>query len=89
VNNAKLTIQKNGSAVATFTANSSTDVTANITVPNPADYYWANVKVSSSSSTATTPSVQKIGITGSTTATANAAVTMEYDSSYKALKFVF
>lgn len=33
VNNAKLTIQKNGSAVATFTANASTDVTANITVP--------------------------------------------------------
>lgn len=89
VNNGTLTIQKNGSTVATFTANSSTNVTANITVPNPADYYWANVKVSSSSSTATTPSVQKIGITGSTTATATAAVTMEYDSSYKALKFVF
>ena len=55
----------------------------------PANYYWADVKVSSSSSTATAPSVQKIGITGSTTATAAAAVTMEYDSSYKALKFVF
>lgn len=33
VNNAALTIQKNGTAVATFTANSSTAVTANITVP--------------------------------------------------------
>ena len=33
VNNAKLTIQKNGSTVKTFTANASTDVTANITVP--------------------------------------------------------
>lgn len=59
------------------------------TIPNPANYYWANIKVSASSSTATTPSVQKIGITGSTTTTAAAAVTMEYDSSYKALKFVF
>lgn len=58
-------------------------------IPNPTNYYWANVKVSSTSSTATTPSVQKIGITGSTTTTAEAAVTMEYDSSYKALKFVF
>lgn len=58
-------------------------------IPNPTNYYWANVKVSSSSSTATTPSVQKIGITGSTTTTASAAVTMEYDSTYKALKFVF
>lgn len=33
VNNATLTIQKNGSNVKTFTANASTDVTANITVP--------------------------------------------------------
>ena len=33
VNNATLTIQKNGSTIATFTANSSTSATANITVP--------------------------------------------------------
>ena len=33
VNNATLTIQKNGTNVATFTSNSNTDVTANITVP--------------------------------------------------------
>lgn len=33
VNNAKLTIQKNGSTVKTFTANASSNVTANITVP--------------------------------------------------------
>lgn len=33
VNNATLTIQKNGTNVATFTANSSTNQTANITVP--------------------------------------------------------
>ena len=32
-NNGKLTIQKNGTAVATFTANQSGDATANITVP--------------------------------------------------------
>lgn len=33
VNNATLTIQKNGTTVKTFTANSATNVTANITVP--------------------------------------------------------
>ena len=33
VNNGTLTIQKNGTDVATFTANQSTNVTANITVP--------------------------------------------------------
>lgn len=33
VNNATLTIQKNGTNVATFTANSSSNATANITVP--------------------------------------------------------
>lgn len=36
VNNATLTIQKNGTAVQTFTANASSDVTANITVPTTA-----------------------------------------------------
>lgn len=63
--------------------------TESFTIPNPADYYWADIKVSSTSSTATTPTVQKIGITGSTATDTAAAVTMEYDSSYKALKFVF
>jgi hypothetical protein len=33
INNGTLTIQKNGSSVATFTANSSSNVTANISVP--------------------------------------------------------
>lgn len=33
VNNGKLTIQKNGTTINTFTANSSSNVTANITVP--------------------------------------------------------
>lgn len=33
VNNATLTIQKNGTSVATFTANASSNVTANISVP--------------------------------------------------------
>jgi len=33
VNNATLTIQKNGTQVATFTANASSNVTANITIP--------------------------------------------------------
>lgn len=36
VNNATLTIQKNGTNVATFTANSSSNATANITVPTQA-----------------------------------------------------
>ena len=39
VNNATLIIQKNGSNVATFTSNSSTDVTANISVPTITDTY--------------------------------------------------
>lgn len=36
VNNATLTIQKNGTTVKTFTANASSNVTANITVPTSA-----------------------------------------------------
>lgn len=37
VNNATLTIQKNGTTVQTFTSNSATDKTANITVPTTMD----------------------------------------------------
>lgn len=38
VNNATLTIQKNGTAINTFTANASSDVTVNVTVPTqPSD----------------------------------------------------
>ena len=37
VNNATLTIQKNGTTVKTFTANASSNVTANITVPTQAN----------------------------------------------------
>ena len=39
VNNATLTIQKNGTTVNTFTANASSNVTANITVPTVTDTY--------------------------------------------------
>jgi hypothetical protein len=39
VNNATLTIQKNGTNVATFGANASSNVTANITVPTVTDTY--------------------------------------------------
>ena len=46
VNNASLIIQKNGTNVATFTANASSNVTANISVPNTVSY------VSSSSTNA-------------------------------------
>ena len=42
VNNATLTIQKNGTTVKTFTANASSNVTANITVPQVTDSYSAS-----------------------------------------------
>lgn len=64
VNNATLTIQKNGSKIATFTANSNTNTTANIIVPDPVNYYWANVKVSSTSSTTTNPTFGNVTATG-------------------------
>lgn len=36
------------------------NVTGKPTIPNPTDYYWANIKVSTSSNTQTTPSVNTI-----------------------------
>jgi hypothetical protein len=52
VNNATLTIQKNGTSVATFTANSSTNTTANISVPTQAsDISALDTNVSNATST--------------------------------------
>lgn len=52
VNNATLTIQKNGTDVQTFTANASSDVTANITVPTQAsDISALDISASNLSST--------------------------------------
>ena len=44
VNNGKLTIQKNGANVATFTANQSGDITANITVPTKTSELTNDIK---------------------------------------------
>jgi hypothetical protein len=52
VNNATLTIQKNGTTVNTFTANASSNVTANITVPTTAaEVNAANTDLSNLSAT--------------------------------------
>lgn len=112
-NNATLTIQKNGTNVNTFTANASSNVTANITVPTKTsdlsndsgfltsvptasadtlggikvgenlsidangvlsaqagldNAYWANIKVSDSSKTDTSPTFKQATFTGASTA---------------------
>lgn len=59
VNNAKLTIQKNGTTVNTFTANASSNVTANITVPTTV------AELSDSSDYATKGSLATVATSGS------------------------
>lgn len=54
VNNATLTIQKNGSTVKTFTANASSNVTANITVPTKTSDLTNDSHVSITTETDTT-----------------------------------
>lgn len=63
VNNATLTIQKNGSTVKTFTANASSDVTANITVPTTV----AELSDASSYATTTQLDAKQNTITGGAT----------------------
>lgn len=74
VNNATLTIQKNGTNVQTFTANQSTNVTANITVPTKTSELTNDSSFVTSSGTVakanqlTTP--RTIAISGGATGTA-------------------
>ena len=56
VNNATLTIQKNGSNVQTFTANSSTNKTANITVPTKTQLYSGGTSSTTTSTLSQAPS---------------------------------
>ena len=79
IGNGTLTLQRGSATVATFTANQTTDTT--LVLDNIDDYYWANVHISTSSSKTTEPTFGNVTIAEK--------VTMEYDSSYKALKFVF
>ena len=83
VNNATLTIQKNGTTVNTFTANASSNVTANISVPTTAGSNTTGISVSDHSTSSiygvqsSTTTASKVtlgtalsvtGVSGSTTA---------------------
>lgn len=61
VNNGKLTIQKNGTDVATFTANQSTNVTANITVPTKVSEITNDSGYTTNKGTVTSVSVKMNG----------------------------
>lgn len=78
VNDATLTIQKNGATVATFTANSSTATTANITVPTKVSDLTNDAGYTTNTGTIT--AVQANGTSVATSGTANipAATTSAY-----------
>lgn len=61
VNNATLTIQKNGTDVQTFTANASSDVTCNITVPTQASDIGAQETLVSGTNIKTINDVSLLG----------------------------
>lgn len=61
VNNGKLTIQKNGTDVVTFTANQSTNVTANITVPTKVSEITNDSGYTTNKGTVTSVSVKMNG----------------------------
>ena len=67
VNNATLTIQKNGSTVKTFTANASSNVTANITVPTKTSDLTNDSNFATTTDLAAKVDVASINITGQTT----------------------
>lgn len=78
VNDATLTIQKNGATVATFTANSDTSTTANITVPTKVSDLTNDAGYTTNTGTIT--AVQANGTSIATSGTANipAATTSVY-----------
>ena len=68
VNNATLTIQKNGTTINTFTANASSDVTANITVPTK-----TSDLTNDSGYTTNTGTITGVSVNGTSVATSGVA----------------
>ena len=84
VNNATLTIQKNGTTVKTFTANASSNVTANITVPTKTSELTndSNFVTSDTKNTAgSTDTSDKIFLIGAKSQAANPQ-TYSHDTAY-------
>lgn len=65
-NNGKLTIQKNGTDVATFTANQSTNATANITVPTKVSELTNDSGYTTNTGTVTSVAVKMNNVTKGT-----------------------
>ena len=88
VNNGKLTIQKNGTDVVTFTANQSTNVTANITVPTKVSEITNDSGYTTNKGTVTSVSVKMNGaskgtVTSSGTIDLGTVITSHQDISGK------
>ena len=88
VNNGKLTIQKNGTDVATFTANQSANATANITVPTKVSELTNDSGYTTNKGTVTSVSVKMNGaskgtVTSSGTIDLGTVITAHQDISGK------
>lgn len=95
VNNAKLTIQKNGTTVKTFTANASSNVTCNITVPtavseltNDSGYLTAHQAVTNSAPTLSWGTTSTIGSVGGTDLTVTMPANPNTDTDTKVTQTV-
>lgn len=82
VNNATLTIQKNGTTVNTFTANASSNVTANITVPTQASDIGAQATLVSGTNIKT---INNESILGSGNIEIDSSPTWSYNSTTRTL----
>ena len=78
VNNGKLTIQKNGTDVQTFTANQSSNVTANITVPTQVSELTNDSGYTTNTGTITKVQANGTDVASSGTANIPAATTSKY-----------
>lgn len=91
VNNATLTIQKNGTTVKTFTANASSNVTCNITVPtktsdltNDSSFLTSHQAVSNSAPTLAWGTTSTIGTVGGTALTVKMPANPNTNTTYSA-----
>ena len=83
----KIPYNVSGTLATVATSGSYNDLSNKPAIPTVSDYYWADVKVSASSSKGTTPTFSTVTVGGSGSTAGKA--TMQYNSTEDCIEFVF
>lgn len=88
--NGNSAVKTSSKKITTTLGSDDTTVPTSKAVKTYADnFYWANIKTSTTSNTSTAPTFGSVGISDASSATATTKAQMKYDNTDEAIKFIF